>query len=46
LRINTSANSGKNADGFEGNAFHAKISRLIINAGTRNGNRQFINKKH
>ncbi|MFT3682668.1 MAG: hypothetical protein QM791_20595 [Ferruginibacter sp.] len=45
LGVNNSAAASKNADGFGGNAFPAKIGKLIIDAGTRNGNRQFINKK-
>ncbi|HMO61935.1 MAG TPA: hypothetical protein PKC39_06790 [Ferruginibacter sp.] len=45
LGVNTSATPGKNPDGFGGSNFPAKIGKLIINAGTRNGNRHFINKK-
>ncbi|MBL0357805.1 MAG: hypothetical protein IPP72_13370 [Chitinophagaceae bacterium] len=45
LGISTSAKTSKNTDGFGGLSFPNKIGRLIINAGTRNGNRQFVNKK-
>jgi hypothetical protein len=45
LGVNTSATASKNADGFGGLLFPNKIGRLIINAGTGNGNRQFVNKK-
>ncbi len=45
LGINTSSAASKNADGFGGLSFPNKIGRLVINAGTRNGNRQFVNKK-
>jgi len=45
LGANTSSTSSKNPDGFGGLQFPNKIGRLIINAGTRNGNRQFVNKK-
>ena len=45
LGVSTSSTASKNADGFGGNAFPAKIGKLIIDAGTQNGNRQFINKK-
>ncbi len=45
LGANTSVHASKNADGFGGNAFPAKIGKLIINAGTATGNRQFVNKK-
>jgi hypothetical protein len=45
LGISTSANTSKNPDGFGGLSFPNKIGKLIVNAGTRNGNRQFINKK-
>ncbi len=45
LGINTSIIASKNADGFGGLLFPNKIGRLIVNAGTKNGNRQFINKK-
>jgi hypothetical protein len=45
IGISSSATASKNADGFGGNAFPAKIGKLIINAGTQNGNRQFVNKK-
>lgn len=45
LGINTSSTASKNPDGFGGLLFPNKIGRLIVNAGTRNGNRQFVNKK-
>ena len=45
LGINTSTIASKNADGFGGLLFPNKIGKLIVNAGTRNGNRQFVNKK-
>lgn len=45
LGINTSGIASKNTDGFGGLSFPNKIGRLIVNAGTRNGNRQFTNKK-
>lgn len=45
LGINTPAIASKNADGFGGLAFPNKIGKLIVNAGTRSGNRQFVNKK-
>ena len=45
LGINSSSTSSKNPDGFGGLQFPNKIGKLIINAGTKNGNRQFINKK-
>ena len=41
----TSNIASKNTDGFGGLSFPNKIGKLIINAGTKNGNRQFINKK-
>ena len=45
LGINTSATSSNNPDGFGGLSFPNRIGKLIVNAGTRNGNRQFVNKK-
>jgi len=45
LGINTSATASKNTDGFGGLAFPNKIGKLVIDAGTRNGNRQFVIKK-
>ena len=45
LGVNTSTTAGKNPDGFGGLSFPNKIGKLIINAGTKTGNRQFINKK-
>jgi len=45
LGINTSTIASKNVNGFGGLAFPNKIGKLIINTGTKNGNRQFINKK-
>ena len=45
LGANTSTTASKNTDGFGGNLFPNKIGKLIINAGTKTGNRQFINKK-
>ena len=45
LGISTSANASKNTDGFGGPAFPNKIGKLVIDAGTRNGNRQFVIKK-
>ena len=45
LGVNTSITAGKNPDGFGGLQFPNKIGKLIINAGTKTGNRQFINKK-
>lgn len=45
LGVNTSTTASKNPDGFGGLSFPNKIGRLVINAGTRNGNRQFVNKK-
>lgn len=45
LGINTSSTASKNADGFGGMSFPNKIGKLIVNGGTRNGNRQFVNKK-
>ncbi len=45
LGVNTSAMASKNTDGFGGLLFPNKIGKLIIDAGTQNGNRQFINKK-
>ena len=41
----SSTTASKNTDGFGGHLFPNKIGRLIINATTKNGNRQFINKK-
>ena len=37
--------TSKNVDGFGGLSFPNKIGKLIINAGVRTGNRQFVNKK-
>ncbi len=45
LGIPGSLNSSKNPDGFGGLLFPNKIGKLIIDAGTRNGNRQLVNKK-
>lgn len=45
LGINTSTTVSKNPDGFGSTNFPNKIGKLVINAGTKNGNRQFINKK-
>jgi hypothetical protein len=45
LGLSTSVNTSSNTDGFGGLSFPNKIGKLIINAGTRNGNRQFVNKK-
>ena len=45
LGINTSTIQSKNTDGFGGISFPNKIGKLIINAGTKNGNRQLIIKK-
>lgn len=45
LGISNSTTASKNTDGFGGLSFPNKIGRLVINAGTRNGNRQFVNKK-
>jgi hypothetical protein len=45
LGISTSALASKNTDGFGGLSFPNKIGKLVVNAGTRNGNRQFVNKK-
>ncbi len=40
-----SVNSSNNSDGFGGAAFPGKIGKLVVNAVTRNGNRQFVSKK-
>lgn len=40
-----SLTAGNNPDGFGGLNFPAKIGRLVIQTGTRNGNRMFVNKK-
>jgi len=45
LGINTSTIASKNTDGFGGLSFPNKIGRLIVNTGTSNGNRKFVNKK-
>ena len=45
LGVNSSNMVSKNIDGFGGLSFPNKIGKLIINAGTKTGNRQFINKK-
>ncbi|MBC7628704.1 hypothetical protein [Ferruginibacter sp.] len=45
LGVNSSNVASKNIDGFGGLSFPNKIGKLIINAGTNTGNRQFINKK-
>ena len=45
LGISTSTIASKNVNGFGGLSFPNKIGKLIINTGTKNGNRQFINKK-
>src|SRR5207253_1117555 len=45
LGVNTSSAASNNTDGFGGLLFPNTIGRLIINGGTRNGNRQFVNKK-
>ncbi len=45
LGISTSAIASKNTDGFGGLSFPNKIGKLVINAGTKNGNRQLVIKK-
>lgn len=45
LGLNTSTTISNNPDGFGGLKFPARIGKLIIDAGTRSGNRVFINKK-
>ncbi len=43
--LSSSTAESKNPDGFGGLSFPNKIGKLIIDAGTRNGNRQLIIKK-
>ena len=45
LGINAPTIASKNVNGFGGLLFPNKIGKLIINAGGRTGNRQFVNKK-
>lgn len=41
----SSSTLSKNPNGFGGLSFPNKIGKLVVNAATRNGNRQFVNKK-
>ena len=45
LGISSSSTASSNPDGFGGLSFPNKIGKLVIDAGTKNGNRQLLIKK-